>query len=320
MVDRRGARFLLAACALSGSLASAQSANLPPSPTPASQAPMTAAGLRLPLRGEESVVELVHGCGMLSPVRPGPSLLNIKKGTWVGACRFGLMHGAGIERWIDRNSYAETEYRYGIGLNGRTYIWLKSGNSWNRNEVEVYRAYNRPGNLMFNNWSLPADKVDSNIVQLRRLTFGDVPGNQSNYGQASLHCGGAGAKVDREILSHFTADEQKQVVAACRNASNRLNYIKYEKTETLIEGATFPDGKNSRVTEVRHHLCASLVDCRQAWDNATAAEWPEIQRRKADWIAAQNAAIADWQRRMAPLETAFAAKLRRYAARPRKAR
>lgn len=319
MVKAQRAIGILSFCALTASQASAQAPAAPPASSPLVQAPMTAAGLRLPLHGEETLVPTMIGCGILLGVRPTPGFLAKKKGKWVGACRFGLLHGTGVEQWYD-NFYSETEYRYGIGVNGRTVMWFKTGNRWNRDEFEFYRAITRPGSLSFRNWSIPADKVDGNTVQLRKLTFGNVPGNQSNYSQGSLHCGGPGAKVDRQMLERFAAAEQKLVVAGCRIANNRLNYIKYELTENLLEGSTFPDGKSSRITEARYHLCASLTDCRQAWDAATAAEWPEIQRRKFDWIAAQEAAIADWERRMAPLEAAFAAKVRRYAARPRKAR
>lgn len=277
----------------------------------ASPPPMTAAGLPLPLRGEETLVQLGDGCALVSPKPPTPRQVEgMAKFRWYGGCRFGLADGKGIlhYRHAQYPSYQEKHYRFGIDTAPGVFVnHFKRGDQWVRNEHETFLAFGRTESLTFSNWNLPANAGE----KYRSLSFGRSrnPETWSHYFQLTYFCSldeGSPGK-----LQAFADADRMRVEQACRDGSRSLVYIQRKRSETLGGGLKYPDGQHERTLAVRHHLCRSKDDCRDAWAAATAEEWPEIERLRVELPAAHRAFMEDWEARFAPLEAAYQAKVER---------
>lgn len=277
---------------------------------------MTAAGLPLPLKGEETFVPLGNVCGYISPIAapPRPSATEDKM-KWRGACRFGLVDGHGFADMSPKyRSLYEWTYRLGILQPGVRVSHHGYGGKWTEYRSESYLAFNRPEAIYISNWSLPANAgANPRYLHFRHSTGGtDV---WSRYNQGALSCPyPLGTPISPEKLQPFSEADRKLVIRRCRDSYGALDYIEYKRVEEPSYEANFPDGQREHILSRRYYLCRSDSDCREAWTAATAAEWPKIERLKVELTAAHKAFMIEWEARFAPLEAAFQAKLKRLSA------
>lgn len=286
-----------------------------PAPVLDKPQPMTAAGIPLPLRVNEWLLSGADGCAYLSLTAPTAEHVNsAKKFTWRGACRFGLQDGPGISSSNEGNFYIVTRYRYGIALNGPGTSWSKFFGPWESSATESYSAPGRSESISFSDWPYHPDTLDSQGLpnNVSMFTFAKSGTLASSYLTNVEFC--SDKSVDPKLLRTFPASEQGTVSSKCSGGGEKFRTVKYQPYEHRPDYSAFPDGSKIRYLETRNYLCATMADCRQAWSTAMAAEWPEIQRVKAELIAAQQAYIADLEARIASLDAAFAAKFKQFAA------
>ena len=305
-LNHAGAGLILAA--LTALPAQAQTAHSPGASPPR----MTSAGLPVPLRGEETLVPLGDGCAVVSPTPPTPQAIeSMAKYRWYGGCRFGLAHGKGILHHAHAQYPFSQEKHYRFGIDAATGMVIsdsKRGDQWVRREHETFWAFGRTESLTFSNWTLPANAGE----KYRSLSFrrSRDPETWSHYFQLTYFCSLEERSPDK-LQAFPDAEDRMRVEQACREGSRSVEYIQHKRAERLGNGAKYPDGRHERILAVRHHLCRSKDDCRDAWTAATAEEWPEIERLKAELPAAHQAFMAEWEARFAPLQAAFEAKIAR---------
>lgn len=304
----------------------------PPVAQAQTQAPVDpVSGHPIPVLPGQFVLRTQTGCVVIADA-PFASMANFR---WNGPCRYGVVHGAGVWQWDNKQSIDALEYGY------------RKFSKGDDNEVELRRT----GSQDWEHLTILARDVRDPEFEIPRGTFHDKvmveykTVHDGHFIQRSMlfrrtSCGQGDETGDipKDIAAfvmkryNFTKEEAQNIDKYCRASLKRLydghfdNYnfgFYYHASVNETDQLIIPDDGGSIASQykgARHsRLCANLTSpngCEAAWQPMLAEFVSRFDQMKAEEPARTAQARAEMRERFAPLKVAWARKAAALAAKP----